>query len=46
MIDIKQIIAMLNSEAANEGSLAVSIAKGKYKQPSNWSEFKNYLKLR
>ena len=46
MINIKSIIDMLNSEVADTSSLTVAIAKGKYKQPDNWAEFKNYFKLR
>ena len=45
MIDIKKIIEMLNSGVA-VSSPTVDIAKGKYKMPDNWSQFKNYLKLR
>lgn len=41
---IKKIIDMLNSDDFFVGDEDINIAKGKYKRPENWSEFKNILK--
>lgn len=35
---------MLNSDDLFVGDEDINIAKGKYKRPENWSEFKNILK--
>lgn len=43
---LKQLIDMLNSDEFNVGDEDINIAKGKYKSPRNWSEFKNVIKRR
>jgi hypothetical protein len=43
---LKQLIDMLNSSDFNVGDEDINIAKGKYKTPQNWSEFKNVIKRR
>lgn len=46
MEGLKQLIDMLNSGKFYVGDEDIDIAKGKYKSPSNWSEFKNVIKRR
>ena len=41
---IGEIIKLLQSSDFKGVSQDVDIAKGKYKQPRTWAEFKNYLK--
>ena len=43
---LKQLIDMLNSDEFNVGDEDINTAKGKYKTPQNWSEFKNVTKRR
>jgi len=46
MEGLKQLIDMLNSDNFYVGDEDINIAKGKYKSPQNWSEFKNVIKRR
>lgn len=41
---IKLILELLKTTEAN--TELVKAAKGKYKYPENWKEFKNYIKTR
>ena len=41
---IKKIIALLATQDWLIGDEDIDIAKGKYKIPENWSEFKNNIK--
>ncbi len=43
-MNIKQIIELLNQSDLYIGDSDIDVAKGKYKAPTNWSEFKNYYK--
>lgn len=45
-IDLDKIITLLNMGDWYVGSEEINIAKGKYKSPSNWKEFKNVIKRR
>jgi hypothetical protein len=46
MEGLKQLIDMLNSDKFYVGDEDIDTAKGKYKSPQNWSEFKNVIKRR
>jgi len=46
MILLKQIIELLSINDWYVGDEDINIAKGKYKSPTNWSEFKNTIKRR
>jgi hypothetical protein len=46
MEGLKQLIDILNSDKFYVGDEDINIAKGKYKTPQNWSEFKNAFKRR
>jgi hypothetical protein len=46
MEGLKQLIDMLNSDEFYVGDEDINTAKGKYKSPQNWSEFKNVIKRR
>ena len=43
-IDLNKIITLLNMGDWLVGSEEINIAKGKYKSPTNWKEFKNVIK--
>ncbi len=45
-IDLNKIITLLNMDDWLVGSEEINIAKGKYKSPTNWKEFKNVIKRR
>ena len=46
MNTLKQLLDMLNSDEFLVGDEYIDIAKGKYKTPVNWGEFKNVIKRR
>jgi|TARA_B110000908_G_C10080599_1_gene369403 hypothetical protein len=46
MTPLKQLLDMLNSDKFYVGDEDINTAKGKYKTPQNWSEFKNVTKRR
>ncbi len=46
MTGLKELIDMLNSYEFYLDDEDISIAKGKYKSPTNWDEFKNVIKRR
>lgn len=46
MTPLKKLLDILNSDKFYIGDEDIDIAKGKYKTPQNWSEFKNVTKRR
>jgi hypothetical protein len=46
MIPLRQIIELLSLTDWHVDDEDVKIAKGKYKSPTNWNQFKNAIKRR